>query len=373
MKKKLHLISFDAPFPPKYGGVIDVFYKIKALYELNIAIILHIFYQKDLKKENELEKYCLEVHYYKRKNNFISLLSLHPFRIRSRTSKSLVEILKKDNNIPVLYEGLHSCASIDQMNFKTNLFLRAHNIEHNYFFGLAKSERNLLKKLFFYSEAFKLKLFEKKVKNITIFSISELEQEYFSSAYKKSYYIPAFHNEIFTEFFPVRNKKYALWHGDLRISDNIKSVFYLINIYRESSIQLKIASSTLHKGILNEISRISNIEFIDLRRKNIILENLIRDAHINVLYTFQDTGIKLKLLNALYKGKFVLGNDLLVKKTGLASVCKIANSKKEFLEITKELMQSDFSLEDQNIRKKVLKLFSTETSAKKMVSIIFKD
>ncbi len=28
----IHLISFDVPFPADYGGVIDVFYKIKAKY-----------------------------------------------------------------------------------------------------------------------------------------------------------------------------------------------------------------------------------------------------------------------------------------------------------------------------------------------------
>ncbi len=29
--KYLHIISFDIPYPPNYGGVIDVFYKLKAL------------------------------------------------------------------------------------------------------------------------------------------------------------------------------------------------------------------------------------------------------------------------------------------------------------------------------------------------------
>ena len=28
---KLHVVSFQVPFPPDYGGVIDVYYKLKAL------------------------------------------------------------------------------------------------------------------------------------------------------------------------------------------------------------------------------------------------------------------------------------------------------------------------------------------------------
>ena len=41
--KHLHIISFDIPYPPDYGGVVDVFYKIKALSLLGIKIHLHCF------------------------------------------------------------------------------------------------------------------------------------------------------------------------------------------------------------------------------------------------------------------------------------------------------------------------------------------
>ena len=30
---KLHVVSFQVPFPPDYGGLIDVYYKLKALKE----------------------------------------------------------------------------------------------------------------------------------------------------------------------------------------------------------------------------------------------------------------------------------------------------------------------------------------------------
>ena len=35
---KLHIVSFDVPFPPNYGGVIDVYYKCKHLHQLGIEI-----------------------------------------------------------------------------------------------------------------------------------------------------------------------------------------------------------------------------------------------------------------------------------------------------------------------------------------------
>ena len=42
-KNQLHIVSFDVPYPPNYGGVIDVFYKLKALFDLGIEIYFHTF------------------------------------------------------------------------------------------------------------------------------------------------------------------------------------------------------------------------------------------------------------------------------------------------------------------------------------------
>ena len=39
MDQHLHIISFDIPWPPNYGGVIDVFYKIKTLSEAGVTFI----------------------------------------------------------------------------------------------------------------------------------------------------------------------------------------------------------------------------------------------------------------------------------------------------------------------------------------------
>ena len=50
--KRLHIICFDIPFPPSYGGVIPVFYRIKALNKLGVWVILHCFY-KGVKGETE--------------------------------------------------------------------------------------------------------------------------------------------------------------------------------------------------------------------------------------------------------------------------------------------------------------------------------
>jgi len=99
LPKHLHIVSFDIPMPANYGGVIDVFYKLKALSKLGVKIHLHCFF-KDRKPVNELKNYCESVHYYKRQSALKSLSSSLPFVVQTRNNKELVTNLKK---IIILY------------------------------------------------------------------------------------------------------------------------------------------------------------------------------------------------------------------------------------------------------------------------------
>ena len=92
------------------------------------------------KEQLELNKLCEKVFYYKRKNSFISLFSYLPFRVKSRSSKALLQNLQ-GIKAPILFEGLHAAYHINKIT-SSKIFVRTHNIEHGYFFGLAKSEKN---------------------------------------------------------------------------------------------------------------------------------------------------------------------------------------------------------------------------------------
>jgi hypothetical protein len=73
-KPSLHIISFDVPFPPDYGGVMDVYYKMKALSEEGVRIILHC-YEYGRKASSELTFLADEVYYYPRKTTKSLLLN----------------------------------------------------------------------------------------------------------------------------------------------------------------------------------------------------------------------------------------------------------------------------------------------------------
>ena len=55
-EKRLHIISHDVPWPADYGGVVDLFYKLKALHAEGIKIKLHCFLYGSRNKQDELNK-----------------------------------------------------------------------------------------------------------------------------------------------------------------------------------------------------------------------------------------------------------------------------------------------------------------------------
>jgi len=369
---KLHIISFDVPFPTNYGGVIDVFYKLKALHKQGVEIYLHV-YEYGRGEQKELLNYCKEVFYYPRNSFIKSFFSKSPFIVKSRGNNLLISNLNK-NSYPVLFEGLHTTLPILKDSLKKRkVYLRAHNVEHKFYKGLEQSESNIFKRFFFKKESKKLKRYERILTKIDgVFSISPIEQRYFNKKYgAKCFYIPAFYDTTkHTTLKPKGN--FILYHGHLLVSENVKAALFLIDVYKDSKYTLVIASSYKNAKVINEISKYKNIVFNSITKQD-DLYRLLESAHINVLPTFQNTGIKLKLLNTLRQGKFVIANDTMIHETGLETLCEIANSKVEFLSKTAKLLDQSFEASFETERKRLLKNFDPDTNAKKIIKLIFKN
>ena len=137
MSKSIHIVALDVPLPLNYGGAIDIFYRIKALYQLGFNITLHCF-EYGRGEQKDLERYTTRVIYYPRKKKVFDLFSSTPFIVKSRANKSLLAQLKGDN-YPILFEGIHSTAFLNNIQLKNRIKLvRCHNVEHNYYSSLAR-------------------------------------------------------------------------------------------------------------------------------------------------------------------------------------------------------------------------------------------
>lgn len=318
----LHIVSFDVPAPPNYGGVIDVYYKVKALSELGVKVHLHCF-QYGRPKAKELDRLCHSVNYYPRKQGKLQLFNSLPYVVVSRRSESLVERLLKDEH-PILFEGLHCCFHLGdhRLNGRRHL-VRAHNVEHDYYAALAKAESSTFRRGYFINEARKLHRFEAVLSEAhRILAISPKDQEYFDAHFHNVVHIPAFH-AVDKVAVPEGLGDFAFYHGALGVAENDQAALFLVRkVFKDLGVKLVIAGSDASLELKREVARTPNVEL----RENIGTEEihrLVREAQVNVLPTFQATGIKLKLLLCLFTGRHVVCNTPMVEGTGLKELCHV--------------------------------------------------
>lgn len=370
METALQLVAFNIPYPPDYGGIIDIFYKVKALSECGVSVYLHCF-EYDRPQAEELEKYCAKVFYYPRRSGIRHQLSPKPYIVVTRDNIQLLNNLSS-NNSPILFEGLHTCLYLANTQLKNHVKLvRTHNLEHEYYLNLYKAEQNIFKKIFFRIEACKLKRFEKILENADhLLCISPNDNYYFDHQYGRSHFIPAFHpfNEIKSK---VGRGDYILFHGNLSVSENIQAVDYLIqNVFSKIPHKVIIAGKNPQSKLAVKIQNHSNIQLIS-NPEHEQMEALIQNSHICLLPTFQDTGLKLKLLASLFSGRFCIANTPMIHKTGLEHLCHQANTPKEMIDCVNKLFPEDFTSEEIEKRKIILEdAFSNHANALKIIRMI---
>ncbi|MBI9066271.1 MAG: glycosyltransferase [Salinivirgaceae bacterium] len=365
----IHIISLNVPYPPNYGGIIDIFYKIKALHEVGAKIHLHCFdYGRGM--QMELNKYCQSVSYYKRNRNIYKQFSSKPFIVSSRSSKKLLTNLLKDN-YPILFEGLHTTFFIDHSSLADRIkVVRTHNVEHLYYKLLQKQEPFFLRRWFFAAESRKLEKYQSILSHAQLIAaISPNDTKYFISKFDNTFWLPPFHSnsEIKTE---VGSGNYALYHGNLSVRENIEAVLFLIDTFKETQINLIVTGKNPSIQIRKNIAKVKNIKLIANPSYQEMME-LILNAHIHLLPTFQATGIKLKLIESLFMGRHCIVNFEMLSGTGLEKLCHLANSKEEFLNKALKLMSSPFENKDLIMRKEILsKKFSNNRNAQMLLNAI---
>lgn len=369
----LHIVSFDIPYPANYGGVIDVFYKLVALKKAGVKIHLHCF-EYGRTHAVILNDLCENVHYYPRKTGLAANFSLTPYIVNSRNSNLLMENLLKDN-LPILFEGLHTCFFIDDARLKNRLKIyRESNIEHHYYFHLFKADKNLGRKLFFILEAFKLWIFQRKLQHANLMlTVSQSDTEYLQQRFtlKKVIYLPSFHPNNNFSVLPGKGD-YAFYHGKLSVTENFKAAEYLIKqVFAGFTHKLIIAGLEPPNRLIKLIRSHPNVHLV-ANPDDETMFNLIRCAQVNILITFQPTGLKLKLLNTLYKGRFCLVNPAMVQGTGLESLCESGNSPNELKEKLNQLFEKEFDISEIEKRKEILlKQYSNQSNVGEFIRMVF--
>ncbi|MDI1234989.1 MAG: glycosyltransferase [bacterium] len=372
MIRIINIVAFDIPFPADYGGVIDIYHKIRWLHQLGIQVHLHCF-QYGRKEANELNKICKKVYYYPRRKYLNPFIGEIPYIVMTRNNEALLTNLMK-NNAPILFEGLHTTYFLNHPKLKDRIKLvRTHNIEHDYYKNLEQVETSYFKKYFFRNESDNLKKYEKILQNAQyVLAISPSDKTYLKHKYHNAVLLPAYHQNDSVNI-QTGTGEYILYHGNLGVGENNFAALYLVNeIFSQIYFPVIIAGNNVSKELRFACSKYPHIQLKEDWNNEQIMK-AIADAQINVLPTFQGTGIKLKLLNALYVGRHCVVNTTMVNHTGLELACHIAEDSQGMIAFIKELLTKPFTEADIKNRIKIVNgsCYNNQTNTANLVKLIF--
>ncbi len=373
MSKEIQIVAFDIPYPPDYGGVIDVYYKIKFLKENGVDVILHAFDYKGKQDWGDLPQLCKKIYTYKRKKGLRYFFHYLPYTVITRLSKELNHNLLS-HGTPVIFEVLHTTGALfDPEVRKLKTFYRHSNIEHRYYLGLANDEKNIFKKLYYYAEALKLYFYEKIILHTKgIFAVNENDADYFRKKYAVPvYYIPSFH--------PFKNVKikegrgeYVLFHGNLTVNENIRVAEWILKHLAAElpEIPFVFAGKEPSPGFIQKCMKYANVT-VESNPTDAEMENLISDAHIHLVFSFNPEGLKLKMLYSLYLGRFVIISKGLLPDLSIENIAGVYEEEVSnigaILEKVKLLMNENFTTDMMKNRIKLAEKWSNESNGLRML------
>ena len=371
--RNLHIVCHDIPYPADYGGVFDLFYKIQTLYQEGIQIHLHCF-TSGRPEQPVLNTLCKEVFYYSRKTGHKGFSHQIPYIVCSRSSPELMERLLQDE-YPILLEGVHCTYLLQDSRFASRkILIRLHNVESVYYQQLAACCQSWFKKMYYLHESAVLKKYERRIaSHWPLLAVTESDAHRAAVSYqsKNISVIP-----VFLPFQYIASPQgtgcYCLYHGNLAVEENEKAVIWLLeNVFSILPLPFLVAGKQPGAKLVRAVERYKNCCMVP-DPSDSELNDLISKAQIHVIPSFNCTGIKLKLLNALFNGRHCLVNEEAVKETGLQELCHLANSPEDFRQKIEMLYERPFTFLDLQFRQeKLLHQFDNHQTASRLIAQIW--
>jgi polysaccharide biosynthesis protein PslH len=352
------VVAHASPWPPTSGGKIDMFGRLKALREMGVKVelIMTVKENSDDHKEALIDQFGLEsCHVIERRRTVgRSLHPVWPFQIFSRTGgewETIAANLGQKYFAAVLAEGSYVFPMSYRLARKmaVPLMHRIHNIESQYFISLGKSEINYLKKTFYYLEALRFKILERRMFQGAInLCISTEELEWLNSTDSgQSFWLPPA-----LSHFPERGACYLtgegknfLITGNLIMPDTLNGVLWFVqHIWPNLLQRLPDATLTIAGRRPGESAAqyFQSIPGVNLAFDVSDMSGFFLNADIYVSPTRHGTGVKIKTVEALSYGLPVVATSIAAQGCRLehGKHLLIADHKDDFRHLCIELAQN---------------------------------
>ena len=154
----------------------------------------------------------------------------------------------------------------------------------------------------------------------------------------------------------------ALYHGNLSVPENDAAARDLIaNVFAGLDCELVVAGHAPSAALRKLAGRYDNVSLVADPSDN-EMWRLVEESSVNILTTRQTTGLKIKLLNALFRGRHCLVNSEMVEGTGLKELCVVEDDAAGMQKAVMRLMKEDFGEEQMNFRRERLNPYVTSNA-----------
>jgi len=318
--QRIHIVAFDIPSPPDYGGIIDVYYRAKALKDAGYYVVMHCF-EYGRGRNNPTDEIADEVFYYDRPKRLIDAFSSLPFIVKSRNNPELLKRLREDND-PVLLEGQHCTGFYRELSANgRKVAIRMHNVEWHYYNLLSQREPKLSRKIFFRREARKLMHHEPALYGATMFCVTTADVDYYQQLGMHSMLTPSLYNADPQPY--QENGGFVLFQGNLTISENVEAVQAILNEWdrKPFTLPLVIAGKDPSPELKEQVE--SRGAQLVANPSNEEMNRLIHTANAHLLISFQPAGLKLKVLMALNSQKPCVATPEILFGTEFPQFCTL--------------------------------------------------
>ncbi|QJX64158.1 glycosyltransferase family 4 protein [Niallia circulans] len=320
MKEAL-IISLKNPIRKnKVGGQQDILGRVLALHKLGYHVDIIAIDNKDQLQNDTKLPDGVNLYLYEKKFNLNKLIK-YPIATATRFQDEIVSFLQqKKYDISICEsEFLYVYWQLGLVQSKRS-FLRMHNVESEYYTSLASSERNLLKKILYNIDSYRLKSLEKgkflEVEKLLFISNDEYNR--MDIAHNRKDILPAIfpiYTQDIEKNIASNNNSNILIFGDFTLEINknglnwfLKSVWPKI-IEKNPSIKLNVVGkgSESYKNDYN----LHTLGYVE------DLKSLFDSFQIVAIPLLEGAGVKIKLVESLLRRKTIITTSKGVEGTEL--------------------------------------------------------
>jgi glycosyltransferase involved in cell wall biosynthesis len=307
------IVAHDFPFPPNYGGRVDMWSRIKLLHRMGVQVDV-VASLKDLPSEQqaqEVQRYVRSLTLVKRDMGLMKLLSREPFSARSR--RSLRNIPLSESYSAVILESEHVAAILQNPTLRADKrILRLHNDEAHYYRELSGSSRELWRKAFYRIEGFKFRSYSPRaMQQCDLFWFaSDFERQEHCVKYPvsatKAFFVP-----LHVERSSMKRHKLSghrvFFAGKLGFANNSRGVeWYIDQVHPRladiDGYELMVAGNTEGESLDPLRKAIAGHPNISLYESPSELQPYYEMASVFINPVFHGAGVKLKTIDAIRAG-----------------------------------------------------------------------